>query len=110
MVRVHRATMTEQWEAAGVVLSEYVPWMRATAGFDPLAQQPSFATELTAVLAAAAEGGCNSLWLESVRDVLDPVIAVYRRNGFTDAGQRPRTLSLDGAVVMERLLEPANRQ
>jgi len=39
MVRVHRATTTEQWEAAGVVLSEYVQWTRATAGFDPLVEQ-----------------------------------------------------------------------
>lgn len=166
MTGVRRATTTGDWQEAGAVLTEYVQWIRAQAGFDPLVAQPSFATELAslparysgpdallfiaylggvgvgtaaicrdgdggaelkrvyvrpiargrgvadalvaATLAAAAEHGCDRVWLESIRDVMGPAIAVYRRNGFTAADRRRRTLALDGVVVMERFLEPAH--
>jgi GNAT superfamily N-acetyltransferase len=166
MARVQRATAVEDWDAASAVLSEYVRWIRTNAGFDPLVEQPGFATELAslparysgpdavlfiaylgevavgtvavcrdgeggaeikrmyvrpvargrgvadaliaAALGAAAEQGCGRVWLESIRDVMDPAIAVYRRNGFAVAGHRLRTLALDGVVVMERVLEPAH--
>ena len=36
-------------------------------------------------------------------------ITVYRRNGFAESSTRPPTLSMDGAIVMERSLSVASR-
>ena len=160
MTEVRRAMTADDWTAAGVLLAEYVDWIRTAARFDPLVEQPEFAIELrslpayycgpdralfiaylgdtaagvaaisfdgdgggelkrmyvrpaargrgvgdaliSAVVAAAAERKCRTVWLESVRGAMDPAIAAYRRNGFTVAEHRRPTLSLDGVVVMER--------
>jgi ribosomal protein S18 acetylase RimI-like enzyme len=51
MTRVRRVTTGGDREAAGVLLSEYVEWIRAAAGFDPFVEQPGFATELSSLRA-----------------------------------------------------------
>lgn len=57
-----------------------------------------------AAVAFAAQRGCRSVWLETVRGSMEAAIAVYRRNGFADAPGRVATLSMKGVVVMERPL------
>lgn len=52
-------------------------------------------------LAVAAGWGCDRIWLESLRGVMDPAIAVYRRNGFLEIDGPGRTLDVEGLVVME---------
>ena len=56
------------------------------------------------VIADATERQCHTVWLETVRGAMDPAIAVCRRNGFAESATRPPTLSVDGVIVMERLL------
>lgn len=55
-------------------------------------------------VAAAVEHGCRSIWLETLRGVMDPAISVYRRHGFAPS-RRGGTLPVGGIVVMERRLE-----
>jgi hypothetical protein len=40
---------------------------------------------------------------------MDPAIAVYRRNGLAESSTRLPTLSMEGAIVMERILSVARR-
>ena len=61
------------------------------------------------MIADATERQCHTVWLETVRGAMDPAIAVYRRNGFAESATRPPTLSVDGVIVMERLLSAATR-
>lgn len=56
------------------------------------------------VLTVAAEHGCRSAWLETMRGPMDRAIAVYRRNGFAVTGDVGRTLHVDGLVIMQRSL------
>jgi putative acetyltransferase len=49
MTMVRRATDGRDWSAAAALLSEYVQWIRVTAGFDPLTVQPGFAAELASL-------------------------------------------------------------
>ena len=53
------------------------------------------------VLDFASCRGWPAVWLETLVGVMDPAIAVYRRNGFEVADHRPPTLLLDGVVVMQ---------
>ncbi|MAT04072.1 MAG: hypothetical protein CL424_03395 [Acidimicrobiaceae bacterium] len=46
-----RAAGPTDWAAATALLHEYVEWMRTATTFDPLVEQPSFATELDDVRA-----------------------------------------------------------
>jgi GNAT superfamily N-acetyltransferase len=55
-------------------------------------------------IAAAAEQGCGSIWLETLQGVMDPAINVYRRHGFAPS-RRGGTLSIGRIVVMERRLD-----
>ena len=59
---------------------------------------------IDAAVAGATERGCHTAWLETLRGAMDPAIAVYRRNGFAESSTRRPTLSMAGAVVMERML------
>lgn len=52
------------------------------------------------VLGAAIDARLTSVWLESLRGVMEPALAVYRRNGFVELEGSGRTLDLDGIVVM----------
>ncbi len=36
-------------------------------------------------------------------------IAMYQRNGFAESSTRPPSLSMEGAIVIERLLNAASR-
>jgi GNAT superfamily N-acetyltransferase len=64
---VRRATSALDWIEAAGLLHDYLGWMRAAAGFEPLEVQPALAAELAdlashysgddAVLFLAAEGG-----------------------------------------------------
>jgi len=64
---------------------------------------------IDAAVAGATERGCHTAWLETLRGPMDPAIAVYRRNGFVESSTRPPTLSMDGVIVMERILSVASR-
>ena len=76
----------------------------------PVARGRGIADRLIdAAVTDATERQCHTLWLETVRGAMDPAIAVYRRNGFTESSLRPRTLHVDGAIVMERSLGVASR-
>ena len=69
----------------------------------PIARRSGLADRLIeAAAVAAGERGCHTIWLETLRGVMDPAIAVYRRNGFVDRADLPRTIALDNVVVMER--------
>ena len=64
---------------------------------------------IDAAVAGATERQCHTAWLETLRGAMDPAIAVYRRNGFVESSTRPPTLSMDGAIVMERVLSVASQ-
>jgi GNAT superfamily N-acetyltransferase len=64
---------------------------------------------IDAAVAGATERQGHTAWLETVRGAMDPAIAVYRRNGFAESPTRPPRLSVDGAIVMERILGVASR-
>jgi GNAT superfamily N-acetyltransferase len=64
---------------------------------------------VTAVLDAAADRGCNVVWLETIRGPMDPAIAVYHRHGFVEVADRRPTLDVNGVVVMERALADLRR-
>jgi GNAT superfamily N-acetyltransferase len=63
---------------------------------------------IDAAVAGATERRCHTVWLETLRGPMDPAIAVYRRNGFAESSTRRRTLSMERAVVMERVLSRAS--
>jgi GNAT superfamily N-acetyltransferase len=74
----------------------------------PVARGQGIADRLVdAVLDFAAARGWRTIWLETMVGVMDPAIAVYRRNGFDQTSEQGRDLVLDGVVVMER---PVARQ
>jgi putative acetyltransferase len=76
----------------------------------PIARGRGIADRLIdAAVAGATERQCDTVWLETLRGVMDPAIAVYRRNGFALSSTRPPTLSVEGAIVMERILGVASR-
>jgi len=64
---------------------------------------------IDAAVAGATERQCHTAWLESLRGAMDPAISVYRRNGFAESSTRRPTLSMEGAIVMERSLGVARR-
>ena len=64
---------------------------------------------IDAAVAGATERECHTVWLQTLRGAMDPAISVYRRNGFAESSTRPPTLSMEGAVVMERMLSVASR-
>jgi len=64
---------------------------------------------IDAAVATAATHGCHTVWLETVRGTMEPAIAVYRRNGFTQTTARQPTLRMVGVVVMERPIATASR-
>ena len=71
----------------------------------PVARGRGIADRLIdAAVAGATERQCHTVWLETVRGAMDPAIAVYRRNGFTESSAQPTTLSTEGAIVMERVI------
>ncbi len=152
------------WFEASALLHDYVEWLRAAVGVEPLSAQPSLGDELQDLPAqygddrstlfvahldrlavgtvavrtdgrggaelkrmylrpvargigladrlveravmAATEQGCDSIWLESLPEVMAPALAVYRRNGFVDAPTGPSTIEVDGMVTLERRLGP----
>jgi GNAT superfamily N-acetyltransferase len=72
----------------------------------PIARGHGIADRLIDVaIAGAVERQRRTIWLETVRGAMDPAIAVYRRNGFAESSTRLPTLPLDGAIVMERIVE-----
>ena len=76
----------------------------------PIARGSGIADRLIdAAVAGATERGCHTVWLETVRGVMDPAVAVYRRTGFVESSTRTPTLNIDGAIVMERILSAASR-
>ena len=76
----------------------------------PFARGRGVADQLIdAAVAGATERQCHTAWLQTLRGAMDPAIAVYRRNGFAESSTRPPTLSMDGAIVMERILSVASR-
>jgi ribosomal protein S18 acetylase RimI-like enzyme len=76
----------------------------------PIARGLGIADRLIdAAVAGATERQCHTVWLETVRGAMDRAIAVYRRNGFVESSTRPATLSMDGVIVMERILSVASR-
>ncbi|MEM9134962.1 MAG: GNAT family N-acetyltransferase [Actinomycetota bacterium] len=163
-VDVRPPRSTDDWHQATALLHDYVEWLRAAVGVEPLDEQPAIATELADLAAvydgraarlflafdgplavgmvavrphddgtaelkrlylrpvargrgladrlveqavqAAADGGHRAIWLESMRGVMEPALAVYRRHGFGPAGVDRQTIVLDGMVVLERPVEP----
>ena len=76
----------------------------------PVARGRGIADRLIdAAVAGATERQCHTAWLQTLRGAMDPAIAVYRRNGFTESSTRPPTLSMEGAIIMERILGVASR-
>ncbi len=71
----------------------------------PVARGRGIADRLIGVAVAdVTERQCHTAWLQTLRGAMDPAIAVYRRNGFAESSTRRPTLSMEGAVVMERIL------
>jgi GNAT superfamily N-acetyltransferase len=76
----------------------------------PIARGRGIADRLIdAAVAGATERQCHTVWLETLRGAMDPAIAVYRRNGFAESLTRAPTLSMNGVIVMERILGVARR-
>ncbi len=154
------------WTQAAALLHDYVEWLRAAVGVEPLDEQPALRAELddlsrvydgvrarlviavdgdlavgTAALRHHPDGtaelkrmylrpvargrgladellgrvvddavrdGARSIWLETMRGVMEPALAVYRRHGFEPARTAGRTIALDGMVVLERSLPPVS--
>ena len=46
-IAVHRAATEADWREAAALLHDHVEWMRGHTEFDPLAEQPQLATELS---------------------------------------------------------------
>ncbi len=159
---IRRACSDDDLEDATALLHDFVEWMRAAGGFDPLTVQPALADELAALgghyrgsdrvlllarwhgrpagtaavrfhsngtaelkrmyvrpvarghgiadaliersVGLAVDRGCTSIWLETLRGVMDRAIALYRRHDFRELDSGGRTLHLDRIVVMERAL------
>ncbi len=164
-ITIRRPADPLDWLEAGALLHDYVEWLRAAVGVEPLEAQPSLARELADLpghyrddrsvlflahlgrlavgtvairtdgagtaelkrmylrpvarglgladrlvgraIEAAAERRCRTIWLESLPVVMEPALAVYRRNGFVDAPAGPRTIGVDGMVTLERTIDPA---
>ncbi len=64
---------------------------------------------IDAAVAGATVRRCHTAWLETLPGAMDPAISVYRRNGFAVSSTRRPTLSVEGAIVMERILSRASR-
>ncbi len=60
---------------------------------------------IDAAVAGATERHCRTIWLETVRGAMAPAMSVYRRHGFAESSTRRLTLSVNGAVAMERDLD-----
>jgi GNAT superfamily N-acetyltransferase len=72
----------------------------------PFARRRGVADRLIdAAVAGATERQCRTAWLQTLRGPMDPAIAVYRRNGFAESSTRRPTLSMEGAIAMERILD-----
>lgn len=72
----------------------------------PMARGLGLADRLVAhAVAEAGARGARTVWLESLPGVMEPALAVYRRNGFVDAGGQ-RTIGVDGIVTLERPIPP----
>ncbi len=157
---IRRPASPQEWRQATALLHDYVEWLRAAVGVEPLDEQPALRTELDDLAAvydgrsaewfvalegglavgtvavryhsdgsaelkrmylrpiargggladrlierafvAASRRGCTRIWLESMRGVMEPALALYRRQGFQPARQPDRTIELDGMVVLER--------
>jgi GNAT superfamily N-acetyltransferase len=166
MFDIRQASTDRDWREAAALLHDHVEWMRGHTGFDPVAEQPELATELSrvaehygsadgtlflaewhsisvgtvairdqhdgsaelkrmyvrpvargrgvadgllaAAVADAAERGCRTVWLETVRGPMDRAISVYRRHGFVEASRAP-TLHMRGVVVMELAIDAVRR-
>jgi len=59
---------------------------------------------VTTAIEHASRSACSFVWLETVRGAMDPAVAVYRRNGFTQT-DRPPTLAIPGTIVMHRRVD-----
>lgn len=161
---IRPASTPTDWLEASALLHDYVEWLRAAAGVEPLDEQPALQPELADLPAhydgarselfvarlgplavgtvairtddrglaelkrlylrpiargsgladrlvgvavdAAAARGCHTVWLESLSGVMEPALAVYRRNGFVDGADEDRTIHLDGMVMLVRQTEP----
>ncbi len=152
------------WLEATALVHDYVEWLRAAVGVEPLDAQPALADELADLaaqydgrrsilfiahldrlavgtvalriddegraelkrmylrpvsrglgladrlleraIAEAVSQGCHTMWLETLTGVMEPALAVYRRNGFTDAPDGSHTIPVDGMVTLARPLGP----
>ena len=75
----------------------------------PIARGRGIADRLIdAVVGAAQVERQRSVWLESLRGVMEPALAVYRRHGFVETNRHRTSLSVPGLVVMERTLADAD--
>lgn len=164
-IEIRPMTTAADARHARALLYDYVEWIRAAAGFDPLQVQSHLADELEELcarygrdasvlylawdgdvpvgtvairchddgtaelkrmyvrpvargrgvaralvhtaLATAADLGGRRAWLETLRGVMDPAIALYRAHGFREIASGGRTFAADDLVVMERPLESA---
>lgn len=71
----------------------------------PVARGRGLADRLIeSVIEAATDEGCPTIWLETMSEVMEPAISLYRRHGFVEATGDRRTIELDRMVVMERAL------
>lgn len=69
----------------------------------PVARGRGLADRLIeSVIGAARDRGCQTIWLETMSEVMDPAISLYRRHGFAVATGDRRTINLDRMVVMEQ--------
>ncbi len=60
-------------------------------------------------VASAGSRGCTTIWLETLPGVMDPALAVYRRNGFVETADGSRSIGVDGIVTLERTVTPVDR-
>jgi GNAT superfamily N-acetyltransferase len=63
---------------------------------------------IDAAITGALDRRCHTVWLQTVRGAMDPAITAYRRNGFSESSIRPVTLSMHGAVIMDRAVSQAS--
>lgn len=79
METIRRADTPDDWEQATALLHDYVEWIRAAVGIDPLAEQPHLAGEL-AVLADHYDRADACLFVAYRGDLAVGTVAV-RRHG-----------------------------
>ncbi len=165
---IRPATTPSDWIETTALLHDYVEWLRAAVGVEPLDEQPALGPELAdlaghygidersvlfvahlgrqavgtvairadgrggaelkrmylrpvargggladrlvlTAVEAAAERGCHTIWLETMRGVMEPALTVYRRNGFTELDGGGRSSPLDGMVTLQRPTHPIER-